>query len=43
MGYVKSHYGKMSIIKMDEPDGMTSKLKEFLGRKLAESNTKIKS
>ena len=27
---------------MDEPDGMTSKLKEFLGRKLAESNTKIK-
>ena len=27
---------------MDEPDSMTSKLKEFLGRKLAKSNTKIK-
>ena len=27
---------------MDEPDSMASKLKEFLGRKLAESNTKIK-
>ena len=27
---------------MDEPDGMTSKLKEFLGRKLDKSNIKIK-
>ena len=27
---------------MDEPDSMASKLKEFLGRKLDESNTKIK-